>query len=132
MQLARRAAWLASRSPRSRGCPRAGPASESSPTEQAQQALHPVQQAWIDEQVPMCGFCQNGMMIKATELLESNVVAERGADQGGIHERPVAAPVPLRNVLSHPGGRAARGGANGKGEVASWTVRDTHTSTARR
>jgi isoquinoline 1-oxidoreductase alpha subunit len=31
---------------------------------------HPVQQAWIDEQVPMCGFCQNGMMIKATELLE--------------------------------------------------------------
>src|SRR5262249_50279551 len=23
--------------------------------------LHPVQQAWIDEQVPMCGFCQNGM-----------------------------------------------------------------------
>ena len=33
-------------------------------------ALHPVQQAWIDEQVPQCGFCQNGMMIKATELLE--------------------------------------------------------------
>jgi isoquinoline 1-oxidoreductase alpha subunit len=32
--------------------------------------LHPVQQAWIDEQVPMCGFCQSGMMIKATELLE--------------------------------------------------------------
>jgi isoquinoline 1-oxidoreductase alpha subunit len=29
-----------------------------------------VQQAWIDEQVPMCGFCQSGMMIKATELLE--------------------------------------------------------------
>ena len=35
------------------------------------EALHPVQQAWIDEQVPQCGFCQNGMMIKATELLES-------------------------------------------------------------
>jgi isoquinoline 1-oxidoreductase alpha subunit len=33
--------------------------------------LHPVQQAWIDEQVPQCGFCQNGMMIKAAELLES-------------------------------------------------------------
>ena len=36
------------------------------------QALHPVQQAWIDEQVPMCGFCQNGMMIKAVELLDTN------------------------------------------------------------
>ena len=33
---------------------------------------HPVQQAWIDEQVPLCGFCQNGMMIKATELLDQN------------------------------------------------------------
>ena len=22
--------------------------------------LHPLQQAWIDEQVPQCGFCQNG------------------------------------------------------------------------
>jgi len=35
-------------------------------------SLHPVQQAWIDEQVPMCGFCQNGMMITATALLEQN------------------------------------------------------------
>ena len=34
------------------------------------ETLHPVQQAWIDEQVPQCGFCQNGMMIKAAELLE--------------------------------------------------------------
>jgi aerobic-type carbon monoxide dehydrogenase small subunit (CoxS/CutS family) len=34
------------------------------------EALHPVQAAWIEEQTPLCGFCQNGMMIKATELLE--------------------------------------------------------------
>jgi len=33
-------------------------------------SLHPVQQAWIDKQVPMCGFCQNGMIMKAIELLE--------------------------------------------------------------
>lgn len=38
----------------------------------AEKTLHPVQQAWIEEQVPLCGFCQNGMMIKATELLEHN------------------------------------------------------------
>lgn len=36
----------------------------------AAETLHPVQQAWIAEQTPLCGFCQNGMMIKATELLE--------------------------------------------------------------
>jgi len=40
--------------------------------DEAQKTLHPVQQAWIAEQTPQCGFCQNGMMIKATELLESN------------------------------------------------------------
>ncbi|HEY7336357.1 MAG TPA: (2Fe-2S)-binding protein [Bryobacteraceae bacterium] len=38
--------------------------------EEAAKTLHPVQQAWIEEQTPLCGFCQNGMMIKATELLE--------------------------------------------------------------
>jgi aerobic-type carbon monoxide dehydrogenase small subunit (CoxS/CutS family) len=31
--------------------------------------LHPIQQAWIDEQVPQCGYCQNGMMITAADLL---------------------------------------------------------------
>jgi isoquinoline 1-oxidoreductase alpha subunit len=31
--------------------------------------LHPVQQAWIDEQVPQCGYCQNGMIIAAVDLL---------------------------------------------------------------
>lgn len=34
--------------------------------------LHPVQEAWIAEQVPQCGICQFGMMIKVTELLENN------------------------------------------------------------
>jgi isoquinoline 1-oxidoreductase alpha subunit len=42
------------------------------PAEEAKHTLHPVQQAWIEEQTPQCGFCQNGMMIKATELLENN------------------------------------------------------------
>lgn len=34
--------------------------------------LHPIQQAMIDEQAIQCGYCFNGMMIKAAELLESN------------------------------------------------------------
>lgn len=40
--------------------------------DEARTTLHPVQQAWIEKQTPQCGFCQNGMIIKATELLESN------------------------------------------------------------
>jgi aerobic-type carbon monoxide dehydrogenase small subunit (CoxS/CutS family) len=35
-------------------------------------SLHPVQQAWIDEQVPQCGFCQNGQILTATALLARN------------------------------------------------------------
>lgn len=35
-------------------------------------SLHPVQQAWIDEQVPQCGFCQNGQILTATALLDRN------------------------------------------------------------
>jgi aerobic-type carbon monoxide dehydrogenase small subunit (CoxS/CutS family) len=31
--------------------------------------LHPLQQAWIDQQVPQCGYCQNGMIIQAADLL---------------------------------------------------------------
>ena len=34
--------------------------------------LHPVQQAWIDEQVPQCGFCQNGQIMNAKVLLDKN------------------------------------------------------------
>ena len=35
-------------------------------------ALHPVQQAWIDEQVPQCGYCQSGQLMAAVALLDSN------------------------------------------------------------
>ncbi len=34
--------------------------------------LHPLQQAWIDEQVPQCGYCQSGQIMSALALLEDN------------------------------------------------------------
>jgi aerobic-type carbon monoxide dehydrogenase small subunit (CoxS/CutS family) len=40
-------------------------------TSAASPALHPLQQAWIDVQVPHCGYCQNGMMIQAADLLST-------------------------------------------------------------
>src|SRR3954453_22187027 len=36
----------------------------------AEGRLHTIQQAWIDEQVPQCGFCQNGQMLTAKALLD--------------------------------------------------------------
>ena len=35
-------------------------------------ALHPVQQAMLDEQSLQCGYCYNGMIVKASELLAKN------------------------------------------------------------
>jgi isoquinoline 1-oxidoreductase alpha subunit len=35
-------------------------------------SLHPVQQAWIDHQVPQCGYCQTGQIMQAVSLLRSN------------------------------------------------------------
>ena len=32
--------------------------------------LHKVQQAWIDHQVPQCGYCQSGQIMAAVALLD--------------------------------------------------------------
>ena len=34
--------------------------------------LDPLQHAWIDEQVPQCGYCQNGQILTARALLDRN------------------------------------------------------------
>ncbi len=34
--------------------------------------LHALQQAWIDRQVPQCGYCQSGMLMAAAALLAAN------------------------------------------------------------
>ena len=35
-------------------------------------ASHPLQRAWIAEQVPQCGYCQSGQIMQAAELLATN------------------------------------------------------------
>ena len=38
----------------------------------AGEELHPVQRAWIENEVPQCGYCQSGQIITAVALLERN------------------------------------------------------------
>jgi isoquinoline 1-oxidoreductase alpha subunit len=33
---------------------------------------HPLQLAWIEEQVPQCGYCQSGQIMQAADLLSNN------------------------------------------------------------
>jgi isoquinoline 1-oxidoreductase alpha subunit len=35
-------------------------------------STHPLQKAWVAEQVPQCGYCQSGQIMKAAELLAAN------------------------------------------------------------
>ncbi len=38
----------------------------------ASDTLHPLQRAWIDEDVPQCGYCQSGQLMSAAALLAAN------------------------------------------------------------
>jgi len=38
----------------------------------ADKGLHPVQQAWLDERVPQCGYCQAGQIVAAAALLHEH------------------------------------------------------------
>ena len=57
--------------------------------------LHPLQQAWIDEQVPQCGYCQNGQIMTAKALLDRNPHPTDARDPRG-HGRHA---LPLHDVL---------------------------------
>ena len=38
----------------------------------SEKGLHPVQKAWIENEVPQCGYCQSGMMMATAALLSKN------------------------------------------------------------
>jgi len=38
---------------------------------------HPLQKAWVAEEVPQCGYCQSGQIMKAAELLAKNPMPSR-------------------------------------------------------
>jgi isoquinoline 1-oxidoreductase subunit alpha len=39
---------------------------------ESEDKLHPIQQTWMEENVPQCGYCQPGFMMAAANLLEKN------------------------------------------------------------
>ena len=83
----------------------------------ASPALHPLQQAWIDVQVPHCGYCQNGMMIQAADLLSLDEESDRGSDP----HRDERASLPLWHLSAHPDGDQAGRRCDGKGREVTMT-----------
>jgi isoquinoline 1-oxidoreductase alpha subunit len=48
--------------------------------------LHPMQQAWIDRDVPQCGFCQPGQIMAAVAKVRQCVAEGRAVDDAAIEE----------------------------------------------
>jgi len=68
-------------------------------------ASHPLQRAWIAEQVPQCGYCQSGQIMQAAALLQKN-------------------PKPTREeIIAHMDGNICRCGTYGRIIAAIASVR---------
>ena len=65
---------------------------------------HPLQKAYIEEQVPQCGYCINGWIMTAAAFLRDKKKPTRRRDQAGAR-RPQ---VPLRHAHGHPARGQAR------------------------
>ena len=62
----------ARRCARARPPSRKSPARRSPPSKAFANSKHPLQKAWVEEQVPQCGYCQSGQIMQAAALLASN------------------------------------------------------------
>jgi aerobic-type carbon monoxide dehydrogenase small subunit (CoxS/CutS family) len=83
--------------------------------------LDPVQQAWIDEQVPQCGFCQNGQIMTAKALLARNpspTDAEIREGMDGVLCRCMTY-YRVQAAIKRAARLMADGGADGTGEVVA-------------
>ena len=89
-------------------------------TTDAAPALHPLQQAWIDVQVPQCGYCQNGMLIQAADLLGTTKSPSVAVDQGG-DER---ASVPLWHLHRDHRGDPDRRQDDGEGSMTMSAIEE--------
>ena len=51
---------------------------------------HPVQQAWIEFQVPQCGYCQSGQIMQAAASAIGQFEPQRAADRRGDERQPLS------------------------------------------
>jgi isoquinoline 1-oxidoreductase alpha subunit len=57
---------------------------------------HPLQRAWIAEQVPQCGYCQSGQIMQAADLLQKTKKPSRGSRSSRRWTATSAAAAPIR------------------------------------
>ena len=65
---------------------------------------HPLQKAWIEHDVPQCGYCQSGQLMSAAALLAQQQESERRRHRRGDERQHL----PLRHLRAHQGGHQDR------------------------
>ena len=70
---------------------------------------HPLQKAWVALEVPQCGYCQSGQIMKAAELLASNQASRTARRSSRIWTATSAAAAPI--TASSPRSSRLRGRA---------------------
>jgi isoquinoline 1-oxidoreductase subunit alpha len=74
--------------------------------------LHPVQQAWLDENVPQCGYCQSGQIMSAVALLRAKPVpTDDEIDAAMSANLCRCGTYPRIRLAIHRAARAQQGGA---------------------
>jgi aerobic-type carbon monoxide dehydrogenase small subunit (CoxS/CutS family) len=73
---------------------------------------HPLQRAWIAEQVPQCGYCQSGILMTVAELLAKNPrPADRDIDEAvGQHVCRCGTYQRIRRAVHRAASSSAKGG----------------------
>jgi len=83
--------------------------------------LHPLQQAWIEIDVPQCGYCQAGQLMSAAALLRRIC---------GYRCRNERQSVSLRNLSAYPRGHTSRSRNDGGASMPHWGCNWRHVSAA--
>ena len=73
--------------------------------------LHAVQQAWIDEQVPQCGYCQPGMIMAVASFLKTTPAPDDAAINEAITNICRCGTYPRIRKAIHRAAKALRAGA---------------------
>ena len=61
---------------------------------------HPLQKAWIAEQVPQCGYCQSGQIMQAATLLAGQQEPDRATTSSSTWTATSAAAAPICKIIS--------------------------------
>jgi len=77
----------------------------------AEKGLHPVQKAWVENNVPQCGYCQPGQIMQAVSLLNSKrKVTDHEIDAVHVREH-----LPVWDISANS--RGHQGGCEGDGMI---------------